>query len=99
MKDMNAGSRHVCVYEEKNDMETERTGQHHTCMCVCTFVCSERLNESRRAHKGHHKQTMKNESGEVVQLVFLWEQLQAGVRTFGDNRFVRVCVCVYAGCK
>lgn len=40
---------------------------------------------------GHHKQTMKNESG-VVQLFSLWEQLQAGVRTFGDNHFVCVCI-------
>lgn len=35
---------------------------------------------------------MKNESGEAVRLVSLWERLQAGVRTFGDNRFVCVCV-------
>lgn len=44
---------------------------------------------------GHHKQTMKNESGEPVQLISLWEQLQAAVRTFADNRFVYVCECVF----
>lgn len=40
---------------------------------------------------GHHKQIMKNESGDAVQHISLWEQLQAGERTFGDNRFVYVC--------
>lgn len=44
---------------------------------------------------GHHKQIMKNESGEAVQHISLWEQLQAGKRTFGDNRFVYVCECVF----
>ena len=39
---------------------------------------------------GHHKQTVKNETGEAVQRISLWEQLQAGKRTFGDNRFVYV---------
>lgn len=47
---------------------------------------------------GHHKQTMKNESGEAVQLISLWEQLQAAIRTFGDNRFVYVCECVFFLC-
>ena len=56
-------------------------------------MCCEGLNESQCAHMGHHKQTMKNESGEV-QHISLWEQLQAGIRTFGDNRFLYVCVCV-----
>lgn len=71
-------------------------------MCLC--LCCEGLNESQRAHTGHHKQTMKNESGEAVQPFFLWEQLQAGVLTFGDNRCVCVsvclCVCVFVSmCK
>lgn len=73
-------------------MKTER--KHHTCM----RVCFEGLNESQCAHMGHHKQTMKNESGEGVQLISLWEQLQAAIRTFGDNRFVcLLCVlqCVW----
>lgn len=61
---------------------------------ACECVCREGLNESQCSHMGHHKQTMKNESGEAVQLVFLWEQLQAGIRTFGDNRLVFLCVCV-----
>lgn len=59
------------------------------------------LNESQCALMGHHKQTMKNESGEAAQLLFfLWEQLRTSMHTFGDNRFVcvcanaRVCVCV-----
>lgn len=55
-------------------------------------MCCEGLNESQCAHMGHHKQTMKNESGEAVQPVFLWEQPLAGIRTFGDNRLALVCV-------
>lgn len=63
-------------------------------MCVVTVYC-EGLNESQCTHMGHHKQTMKNESGEAEQRISLWEQLQAGQRTFGDNRFVYVCTGVY----
>lgn len=64
----------------------------HVRVCLCW--CCEGLNESQCAHMGHHKQTLKNESGEAVQPFSLREQRQAGVRTFGDNRFVCVQVCV-----
>lgn len=86
----------VCVVEFKRKKRcSEKKGlasYMHVSVCLC--VCCEGLNESQCAHMGHHKQTMKNESGEAVQLVSLWEQLQACERTFGDNRFVYVCVCV-----
>lgn len=45
-------------------------GRHHTCIWLCVCVCVVGLNESQCALMGHHKQTMKNESGEAVQLLF-----------------------------
>lgn len=80
----------VCARQRATDGEEGAASYMHASVCVCC----EGLNESQRAHMGHRKQTMKNESGEAEQLVLLWEQPQAGVRTFSDNRFVRVCVCV-----
>lgn len=84
----------VCVL--KSDKERDNKGglasYMHASVRFC--VCCKGLNESQCIHMGHHKQTMKNESGEAVQRVSRWEQLQAGIRTFGDNRFVCVCLRV-----
>lgn len=88
----------VCVLTSEKERDKGRKEGLASCIhvSVCLCVCCEGLNESQCAHMGHHKQTMKNESGEAVLRVSLWEQLQTGVRTFGDNRFVCVCLCVCA---